>query len=98
MADTSTLFPCCISICEPDSSTDLEYVINSGLGNTISCPEKFVVEFGTEKPIILLTPGQRISVGQIIGYKNQSGRTRRQFYAAYNANGAKGSHGKSDTL
>ena len=61
MADTSTLFPCCISICEPDSSTDLEYVINSGLGNNISCPEKFIVEFGTEKPTILLTPGQRIS-------------------------------------
>jgi hypothetical protein len=68
MADTSTLFPCCISICEPDSSTDLDYVINSGLGNNISCPGKFVVEFGTEKPIILLTPGQRISIGQIIGY------------------------------
>ena len=68
MADTSTLFPCCISICEPDSSTDLEYVINSGLGNNISCPEKFIVEFGTENPTILLTPGQRISVDQIIGY------------------------------
>lgn len=33
-----------------------------------------------------------------IGYKNQSGRTRRQFYAAYNANGAKGSNGKADIL
>ena len=68
MEDTSTLFPCCISICEPDSSTDLDYVVNSGLGNSISCPEKFVVELGTENPTILLTPGQKISVDQVIGY------------------------------
>lgn len=64
MKDTSTLFPCCISMCDPDSSTNLEYVLNSGLQS----PDKFVVEFGTESPKILLVPGQKISVDQIIGY------------------------------
>ena len=51
-------------MCDPDSSTNLEYVLNSGLQS----PDKFVVEFGTESPKILLTPGQKISVDQIIGY------------------------------
>lgn len=68
MTDTSTYFPCRISLCESDSSTDIEYVIDSGLGNNISCPNRFIIEFGTEKPAILLTVGQKISVGQIIGY------------------------------
>lgn len=68
MADTSTFFPCCISTCLPDTSTNLDYVLDSGIFNSISSPEKFVVEFGTEQPTIILTPGQKIKVDQTIGY------------------------------
>ena len=68
MDDTSTFFPCCISLCDPDSSTDLDYVLGTGLFSGIAGPDKFVVEFGSEKPTILIKPGQRISVDQTIGY------------------------------
>ena len=33
-----------------------------------------------------------------IGYKNGSGATRRQFWAAYNANAARGHHGSPEIL
>ena len=66
MSDTSTFFPCCISLCDPDSSTNLDYVLNSGLLNGV--PDKFIVEFGSENSTILAVPGQRISVDQTIGY------------------------------
>ena len=68
MDDTSTFFPCCISLCDPDSSTNLDYVLGTGLFSGISGPDKFVVEFGSEKPTILIKPGQRISLDQTIGY------------------------------
>lgn len=63
--DKPVLFPCCISVCPPDTSTNFDDAL--GLKNE-PMSERFVVEFGTEHPEILVVPGQTIKIDQIIGY------------------------------
>ena len=72
MADNTTYleYPCRISICPPDVSTDIEYILNSGLGSSLYSPDLFVVEFGSDNCIIKLKPGQHIKENDVIGYIN----------------------------
>jgi len=58
---------CKISMCDPDDSLDVDYVIdNSCLGGTGS--EHFVIEFVNKNPVFTVTVGQKIHEDDIIGY------------------------------
>jgi hypothetical protein len=61
---------CCINLCTPDTSTDIDYLLDNcgGIGSPSTSSEYFVVEFGTEKPDIRLKVGQHIKTDDIIGY------------------------------
>lgn len=61
--------PCMISMCPPDSSTDLDYLIeNAGAFNNIESPDKFIVEFGGTYTQLQVNPGQIIKDDDFIGY------------------------------
>lgn len=58
---------CHISLCPPDVSTDIEYVIESPI-EFENDPNGFIIEFGMEKPDIKVSSGKSISNDQIIAY------------------------------
>lgn len=64
MAEASLTYPCSISVCPPESSTNFDDILKNGM------PSRFVVEFGSDHPEIIVVPGQSIKIDQIIGYIN----------------------------
>jgi len=60
---------CRVSMCEPVKETDTDYLAdNAPLGGGTN--KKFVVEFGCKDFVINVTPGQKISEDDILGYMN----------------------------
>ena len=57
---------CKISICPPESSTNLDYVLNNGIFS--EQPKNFIIEFGSEKSDIRVKVGQKIKIDDVIGF------------------------------
>ena len=58
---------CHISLCPPDTSTDIEYVIETPI-EFENDPNGFIIEFGMDSPDIIVSAGKSISNDQVIAY------------------------------
>lgn len=59
---------CKVSMCDPVENTDLDFIDSLAPGDPNT--ERFIIEFGVRKPVILVSVGQYIKLDDIIAYMN----------------------------
>lgn len=57
---------CKISVCPPEESTDFEKLGSTGMDGGTNAAERFIIEFGTQNPSILVSVGQKIGINDVI--------------------------------
>lgn len=59
---------CKVSMCDPLETTDLKFIDSLAKGDPET--ERFIIEFGSRKPIINVSVGQHIKLDDVIAYMN----------------------------